>query len=367
MRLAIESILLRRCALPYRVITALGLAALAAGPAAAASFTLLPGTGQFNIESMLAWEDVLYLGTYENGVQTLGLDGQGLKSTLAERGNCFDAQGSRVYVGTDDGVHLTEDKGATWRRLGNMQKDETVLSLAVKGDTLFAGTFLGLYVSRDGGASWERTGADRITSWTEAVAASGDLVYAGSGDMFTGIRLSRSEDGGKTWKAATWNGAGREIVGIRFLGTHLLVATNSGLNFSADKGTTWTVTPGQGYVYNAGSFFDAILNVSDGALFFASDSRGWVSFDNGLNWSTIVDPPDNYAAFAKSGTTLWTGTSKGLYSSILSESIPVRPPVRGPGRQAPATALTRAGGALLAPLPGGKGSARMDGRRTTGR
>ena len=307
-------------------------------PAPAAAFTLIEGTKDFTVEALLAHDGVVFLATQDDGIQTMGLDGKNVKQGLALRGYCVESDGTKVYACTDDGVHMTADKGATWSRLGNFPKSEAVYSLAAQGETLFAGTYDGLYVSRDGGAKWALTGANLNTDVTEAVAVSGDLVYAGAntGGFYKNGRLLRSEDAGKTWKAVTWDGGG-EVLDIRFTGSYLHVATTSGYRFSADKGTTWTHSPAQWAVYSAKPFFDPSLDASDGAVFYSVDEQGYISQDNGLTWSTLKDVGlFGASAWLKSGNTLWAGTGNGVFMGQLAESIPVRPQARAAkGRAAP--------------------------------
>jgi photosystem II stability/assembly factor-like uncharacterized protein len=208
-----------------------------------------------------------------------------------------------------------------------MAKDESILSLAISGDVIYAGTFIGLYVSRDAGAKWVRTGEDLFANWVEGVAASGNLAYAAvkSGSFFGGSSLYRSEDAGKTWSAAVWPGSGREIDGIRFLGDRLFVASTSGMNYSPDKGTTWTTSPAQAIAFSTESFFSSVLDYSEGTLFFThGGDKDWLSQDNGANWSLVTKPPFATRHYAVSGDTLFAGTQEGVSTASMKTSLPIQ-------------------------------------------
>ena len=294
-----------------------------------AQWTRIPGSEGKMVNAMLHSEGVLYVGTQSSGTWLYTGDGAGFRaSTLTVRTDHFTTQNGKIYAGTTNGVWMSADKGATWSRLGNMAKEESILSLAISGDVIYAGTFLGLYLSRDAGAKWERTGPNLITNWVEGVAASGNLAYAAatSGGLFGGSTLYRSEDAGKTWKAAVWPGGGREIDGIRFLGDRLFVASTSGMNYSPDKGTTWTASPAQAIAFSTESFFSSHLDYSEGALFFThGGDKDWISQDSGANWSTVTKPPFAVRRYAVSGDTLFSGTQEGVFTADIKTSLFLHP------------------------------------------
>lgn len=295
---------------------------------ARAQWTRIPGSEGKMVNSMMLSDGVLYVGTQSSGTWLYTGDGSGFRaSTLTVRTDNFAQEGGKIYAGTTNGVWMSADKGATWNRLGNMAKDESILSLAVNGETIYAGTFLGLYVSRDGGAKWGRSGADLIYNWVEGVAASGNLAYAASrsSGLFGGSTLYRSEDAGLTWKAAVWPGGGREIDGVRFLGDRLFVASTSGINYSPDKGTTWTTSPAQGIAFATTSFFSSNLDHSEGTLFFThGGEKDWISQDSGSNWSLVTDPPFATRRYAVSGDTLFAGTQEGVFTASMKTSLPIQ-------------------------------------------
>jgi photosystem II stability/assembly factor-like uncharacterized protein len=319
------------------------------------AWTRMAGTENLDVESLLNWDGMIYLGTQDGEIYSFPRGGAGPKAILSQRANCFAAQAQKVYAGTEDGVYMSQDKGATWKRLGNLV-DESILSLAVAGDTLFAGTFLGLYVSRDGGVKWERTGASSIQSWVEAVGVSGNIVYAGSGDMFIGQTLNRSEDGGKTWKAVTLaHKRSEKVVGIRFLGDRLFVASNNGMDYSPDKGATWTTTSDQAMVFNTSSFFDASLEYSDGALFFIhSGDDDFVSLDKGSKWSGVINPPFGTRAYAAAGDTLIVGSQEGIYTAPMTGTLPVLPRAASNASLAERSRMVRSGAGSLLAIPAGE-------------
>jgi photosystem II stability/assembly factor-like uncharacterized protein len=108
------------------------------------------------------------------------------------------------------GVYLSDDAGATFRRvpLGEPDDDDVVTAIAASpagaGSVVVAGTSTGeSFVSTDGGGSWSRGGTiaagDRTQSLTASPAFATDhTLWASS--WHSGAH--RSEDGGHTWTVA---------------------------------------------------------------------------------------------------------------------------------------------------------------------
>lgn len=174
------------------------------------------------------------------------------------------ADPQRIYVGTfDDGVHVSDDGGASWREAGSGLEDRRILSLAVSSSHRENGTSVAyagtepsnLYRSEDGGASWQRLPALRELPsephwsfpgrpWTHHVRAIA-LHPSDPNWLLVGIELGgvmRSLDGGSSW--ADHNPQAHSDA-HRLL-THPLApervyeAAGQGVAVSEDRGASWT-------------------------------------------------------------------------------------------------------------------------------
>jgi photosystem II stability/assembly factor-like uncharacterized protein len=169
----------------------------------------------------------------------------------------------RVYVGTfDDGVHVSEDGGDTWRASSSGLDDRRVLALAVSPSHEQAGTSIvyagtepsNLYRSEDAGRSWQRLPALRELPsepswsfpgrpWTHHVRTI--ALHPSDPDwLLVGIELGgvmRSLDAGRSW--ADHNPQAHSDA-HRLL-THPLApervyeVAGQGVAVSEDRGTTW--------------------------------------------------------------------------------------------------------------------------------
>lgn len=160
------------------------------------------------------------------------------------------------------------------------------------------------------------------------VAIQGDTIWLG-----TGKGLSRSTDGGRTWKNyfGTPEFGEEDVSAIAVRGKEVWIATahsvqkddqslpeGSGLRYSSDGGDTWRVIPQpldtkniDTLFYNSKSFIRALgittainnitydIAISDSAVWicsFAGMARK--SIDKGATWERIILPPDNLTSIS---------------------------------------------------------------------
>ncbi len=107
---------------------------------------------------------------------------------------------SRVYAGTDRGVHRSLDRGEHWQALLGPPAADSILALAVDphdANTVYAGSEAGLHRSFDGGTTWEQaTGLNDMTVTALLVdGTSTSTLYAGT--RYHGVFAST--DRGATW------------------------------------------------------------------------------------------------------------------------------------------------------------------------
>lgn len=200
--------------------------------------------------------------------------------------------GSKVYLGTDGGVSVSNDLGATWntRTTPGGSGASTVFEKAGK---LYAGTGLGVSVSTNDGVSWTSSGTAQGLG-SDAVYS----LYADGSNVYAGTRngLSVSTDGGATWNNTAFGIGDKIIWGVWGDGSTVYGATeDSGLKVSTNNGSTYsTITMAQGLASNDLRG----VTVSGGSIYVAAIGGLSISSDGGVTW-------DNYT------------TANGLGSNIV--------------------------------------------------
>ncbi len=162
-------------------------------------------------------------------------------------------QEESVFVGTQqDGILRSDDGGRTWEGANPGLLDLTILALAFSPDvardhTGFAATTSGLYRTRNGGKSWREVAVPLDEPAVQCLAISPAFVRDGL--VFAGTErdgLWRSDDGGTNWEAVPGlpeGGIGAIAFSALDAETRLIaVATDGGVAFSRDGGTTWRLT-----------------------------------------------------------------------------------------------------------------------------
>jgi photosystem II stability/assembly factor-like uncharacterized protein len=165
----------------------------------------------------------------------------------------------RVYVGTfDDGIFITDDAGASWRRPEIAPADARVLAMAASAaaDHVYAGTEpSNLYRSEDYGRTWEPLPALRELPsephwsfpgrpWTHHVRTIA-LHPIDSGQLTVGIELGgvmRSSDAGASWldHNPQAHSDAHQLLTHPAVPERVYEAAGQGIAVSDDRGETWT-------------------------------------------------------------------------------------------------------------------------------
>ena len=141
--------------------------------------------------------------TTDGGVAWAAL-GTGLRS-IGVRALAVDpAAPATIYAGTElEGIFVSSDAGATWRRAGGESFGQ-VSSIAIAPGTpaaVLAATQSGVYRTTDGGSNW----APVLEGWATAVVAGGgpsSAIYAALSANAYPFGVFKSLDGGETWTDA---------------------------------------------------------------------------------------------------------------------------------------------------------------------
>jgi hypothetical protein len=241
-------------------------------------------------------------------VQTgvLGGGGPNIKSLAAA--------GKYLFAGTDSGVFVSTDEGATWTLSNTGLTDTNVPSLAVNDSEVFAGTHDGVFYSTDHGATWSPANSGPMQN-TDAAS----LLVKGS-DLFVGTfgnGILLSSDGGSTWATADSGLTNLYVFCLTASGGNILAGTTIGVFLSTNNGASWNaILNGWNgpWGYNVRA-----LTVSNGYLYAGVDANDgsnsiYRSTDNGETWSILGGSPSGTTtyAFAVSGTNVFAGGDGGV-------------------------------------------------------
>ena len=192
-------------------------------------------------------------------------------------------------------VLRSDDQGETWQHVLGFYGEFSWGPLTVSGERVYVNTpggswgvshyVGGLMYSPDQGRSWIRTAPGRVSSWV----VEGDTVYATGADG-----LSRSDDGGVTWRVVSnnaWLPYARSIA--RYRGSLYAAAYDlygnapiQGLYRSDDDGATWTIPAGA----DGEAGFRELLATPTGlytttwraGVLFSADGITWEALNRGL-------------------------------------------------------------------------------------
>jgi ligand-binding sensor domain-containing protein len=191
-----------------------------------------------------------------------------------------------------------------------------VFALAVSGSNLFAGTDGGVFLSTNNGASWTAVNTGLTNTGVLSLAVNGSNLFAGT----FGGGVFRSTNNGASWTAVNTGLGNRSIYALAVNGSNLFAGTHSGVFLSANNGTSWaTVNTGlpNTEVYS--------LFVNGSNLFAGTDGSGmFLSTNNGTSWTAVNAGLTNaiVGSFAVSGSNLFTATDRGgVWRRPLSEMV----------------------------------------------
>jgi photosystem II stability/assembly factor-like uncharacterized protein len=204
----------------------------------------------------------------------------------------FDSAGRRVLAGiwgdrNHGGVFAAPSPRGPWSRIAPGLEGREVLSLAVAGSQVLAGTDDGLFLSTDAAAPWRRLatavgGADLHPRVTDILALSERAFLAASPQG-----ILRSLDGGATWRRPSlglWGPADTLAASSRTLGL-VLASTPLGFFKSIDGGDRWTlISRGLGVA----EAHTIAFVPSDDRVVYATSTKGlFRSKDQGATWSQV--------------------------------------------------------------------------------
>jgi photosystem II stability/assembly factor-like uncharacterized protein len=261
---------------------------------------------------------------------------------------------SQRSVGYGDGLYKSLDAGRSWTRVGLAEsghigrilidpRDPDVVFVAAMGPLWSAGGDRGLYKTEDGGATWTRV--LQIDAWTgvsevHADPRDPDVLYAVSYqrgrrvwslvDGGPGSGLWKSVDHGKTWKRLT-KGLPKEHLGRIGLAVapsepdrvYAIVeaarGAKGGIYVSIDAGENWEKR--NDYVSTSPQYYqELVCDPLDPDRVYSMDTYMMVTQDGGRTWARAGERHkhvDNHALWIDPDDTrhLLAGCDGGLYES----------------------------------------------------
>lgn len=197
----------------------------------------------------------------------------------------FETDGT-VFVGTDHGIWVSRNRGASWQSIGlaTSRVDALALSPAFASDHLIlagSASGTGVSLSSDGGATWEAG----PSGYVSALAFSPNFLSDGTilaGTATTGTMISR--DRGGSWSPDLTGLAAAPIRAVADTDYGVLACGTGGLEEGGSQGWTAATLPTP--------FINSCAAAGRDRLVATQNHGVLVSHDSGGTWSRVLDLPD---------------------------------------------------------------------------
>jgi photosystem II stability/assembly factor-like uncharacterized protein len=212
-----------------------------------------------------------------------------------------------IWASTCGWVYRTQDRGGKWERFKDgFEERRTTSFAALPSGRLLAGTVAGLHVSDDGGKTWRRVGDPGISIQSIAYHPSRPerLILGTEG---SGVWIS--EDGGATLRPSSAGMINTRVSAFAQIGKELMIAVNhagpfSGVYSSRDGGRTFPDFSPLPAVFD--------IAVHQGRVFAATEKGLFER--RGMGWHWVRDLGDGTVEqFVSDGPRLLARTPDALY------------------------------------------------------
>jgi photosystem II stability/assembly factor-like uncharacterized protein len=220
---------------------------------------------------------------------------------------CIIENANKFYVGTNDGVYFSPDKGTTWSKISKAEtKLNNVRTIVTKGVSVFVGTLdNGVFMSSDN-KTWKQISKGFLSLNVRSMFFKDKNMF-----VCTEKGIYSTDNNGVTWKEI--------ITGITEINyTYLALGANglylntfaNGVYHSNDNGNTWLAINGQ--LERTELMGNKIL-VCDSCIIYTNKAGDiYISRDNGKSWKNFAaDLQANVRALYLNNGTIYLGGSRG--------------------------------------------------------
>ncbi len=270
----------------------------------------ISGLNNSYVKTIFSHNNKIYTGSYYYvGINSANNEGTVWNSLVPYYDiYCFASSGTDVLAG-GFGLYRSTD-GTTFSYLENSINTKNIYSLFISGSNYYAGTNSGIYISHDDGATWAASNTGLTNTTIYAVEWDGAKLYAGT----AGAGVFSSTDFGATWTPTALTG--KNVIKLKFINNKLYAGCwGTGMFVSSDAGASWTeINTGitNKNIYSISSDNNNNLYIGGGnKVFFSSNEGGnWIDKTGNLPeidiWSVLVS--GNYVFIGTGGMGVWKRT-----------------------------------------------------------
>ncbi len=128
-----------------------------------------------------------------------------------------------MLAGTDSGLFVSSDSGASWISLKNNLKNTGAIFLVRKGPDIYAGTSRGVFSSSDEGVTWVQHNSGLGDTIIRTLVTNGTTLFVGT--LRSGVY--RLNDSDTTWKSLAHNLPDLDIGSLTLNDKYLFAATDT--------------------------------------------------------------------------------------------------------------------------------------------
>lgn len=226
--------------------------------------------------------------------------------------NCYYITEAAMYIGTDDGLFISGDRGKTWKLFDQSLADYSIKAIFVdEFETVYLGTFSGLLVYSTKEKQWIMKKSLPVIS---SIHVHGNTIILGSGDNSIYV----SHDNGKTWDKKQLFPSNHVMFSGAFVrnivcdGSKIfLLSDQSNIGLSSDNGKTWKTINPNIYINDIKS-----IAIFQNKLYLAGgDGNLYNSEDDGVTWKKVIIGKDDIPVYliAATGSHIYIVTNHGIY------------------------------------------------------
>ena len=190
--------------------------------------------------------------------------------------SCVDAGGGKLYMGTSgDYLYTSTTGGNSWTQVTSGLTTGEISCISTEGPAVFVGTDDGVFVSNNAGSSFSFSGLPG--EYIQRVYVKSPNVFA-----YTGSEIYKSDDNGATWNLFQPAIGFADITDIVVSGSRVFAATNGELISSVTFAPAWQ------YVnLPSGVQFTNSVCVKGSELLLGCNRGVFTTMNNGSSWTEI--------------------------------------------------------------------------------